>query len=80
MHFNLSLLTRVPAAKLDGWVAHVSDALAVFLVAQVHAVCVPITAPTQRDAQAVHSTLKLICMTTSWGTRGCRERERHHLK
>lgn len=68
-----SLLTRVPATKLDSWVAHVCYALTVLLVAEVHAVCVPIAAPTQGDAQAVHSTLKLICMTTSRRARGCRE-------
>lgn len=68
-----SLLTRVPAAKLDGRVAHVCDALAVLLVAQVHAVRVAVAAPTQGNAQAVHPTLKLICVTTSRGTRGCRD-------
>lgn len=68
-----SLLTRVPATKLDGWVAHVRYTLTVLLVTQVHAVCVPIAAPTQGDAQAVHSTLKLIGMTSSRGARGCRE-------
>jgi len=73
LYLNYGLLTRVPTAKLDSWVAHVCDALTVLLVAQVHAVGVPVAAPSQRDAQAVHPTLKLICMTTSRGTRGCGE-------
>lgn len=68
-----SLLTRVSAAKLDSWVAHVCDTLTVLLVAQVHAVCISIAAPAQWDAQAVHPTLKLICVTTPRRTCGCRE-------
>ncbi len=79
MCVEYGVLTRVPAAKFDRWVAHVCDALTVLLVAQVHAVCVPVTAPTQGDAQAVHPTLKLICVTTSRGARGCREKDRIRL-
>lgn len=71
------LLTRVPAAKLDCWVAHVCDTLTVLLITQVHAVSVPITAPTQGDAQPIHPTLKLICMTTSRRTSGCREERQY---
>lgn len=41
------------------------DTLTVLLIAHVHAVSVSITAPAQGDAQAIHPTLKLICMTTS---------------
>lgn len=74
-YLKYGLLTRVPAAKLDSWVAHVCDALTVLLIAQVHAVSVAITAPTQGDAQAVHPTLKFICVTTSRGTRGCAEKD-----
>lgn len=61
---------RVPAAKLDRWIAHVGNTLTILLITQVHAVSVPITAPTQGDAQAIHPTLKLICMTTSRRTSG----------
>lgn len=68
-----AVLTRVPAAKLDGRVAHVRDALAVLLVAQVHAVGVAVTAPPQGDAQAVHPTLELVCVAAPRGTRGCKE-------
>lgn len=68
------LLTGVPAAELDSRVAHVRDALAVLLVAQVHAVRVPVAAPAQGDAQAVHPTLKLVRVAAAGGTRGCGER------
>lgn len=66
-----SLLTRVPAAKLDSWVTRVRHAFTVLLIAKVHAVRVTVAAPAQGDAQAIHSTLKLISVTTSRGTRGC---------
>lgn len=66
MHFKkYGFLTGVPAAKLDSWITHVRDTLTVLLIAHVHAVSVPITAPAQGDAQAIHPTLKLVCMTTS---------------
>lgn len=67
-----SCLTGVPAAKLDGRVAHVRHALAVLLVAQVHAVRVPVAAPAQGDAQAVHPALELIGVAPSGGPSGCR--------
>lgn len=51
------------------------DALAVLLVAQVNAVGVSVAAPTQRDAQAVQTTLELICMTASRGSCGCGEKD-----
>lgn len=69
----LSILTRVPATKLDSWVTHVRNTLTVLLVTQIHAVRVPVAAPTQGDAQTIHSALKLIRMTTSRGTGGYRE-------
>ena len=75
-HISSCLLTRVPAAKLDSWITHVRDALAVLLVAHVHAVSVPITTPTHGDAQAIRPTLKLICMTTARRARGCRGRKK----
>lgn len=60
----------VLAGKLDGRVTHVCDALAVLLVAQVHAVCVSITAPSHRNTQTVHSALELICVATAGRPRG----------
>lgn len=69
-----SCLTGVPAAELDSRVAHVCHALAVLLVAQVHAVRVPVAAPAQGDAQAVHPALELIGVAASGGASGCRER------
>lgn len=65
-------LTRILAAKLDSRVTHVRDTFTVLLITQVHAVGVPVTAPAQRDAQTVHPTLELICVTTArrsggWG-------------
>lgn len=74
LDFKHDVLTRVPAAKLYSWITHVCDALTVLLITQVHAVSVTITAPAQGDAQAIHSTLKLVCMTTSRRPRGCGER------
>ena len=72
---NPAPLTRVFAAKLDGRVTHVRDAIAVLLVAQVHAVGVPVAAPAHGDAQAIHAALVLIGVTTARRTSGCRERE-----
>lgn len=60
MHTARKVLTRVFAAKLGGGVAHVRDALAVLLVAQVHAVGVAVAAPAHGDAQAVHAALELV--------------------
>ena len=63
-----SVLTRVPAAKLDCWVAHVGHTLTVALITQVHTVCVAVTAPAHGNAQAVHPTLELIYMAAAWRT------------
>ncbi len=71
-------LTGVLAGKLDGRVTHVCDALAVLLVAQVHAVCVSITAPSHRNTQTVHSALELICVATAGRPRGCRQMQKGH--
>lgn len=74
LYFRYDLLTRVPTAKFYSWITHVCDALTVLLITQIHAVSVPITAPAQGDAQAIHSTLKLICMTASRRPSGCGKR------
>jgi len=63
-------LTRFSAAELDCGVTHMGDALTVVLITEVHAVCVAITAPAHRNAQAIHPTLKLIDMATAWWA-GC---------
>lgn len=89
VHFKkCGFLTGVPAAKLDSWITHVRDTLTVLLIAHVHAVSVSITAPAQGDAQAIHPTLKLICMTTSRRASGWKKQnkpknktsKRHHSK
>lgn len=67
---NLTTLTRVFAAKLDSRITHLCDALAVFLIAQVHAIGVAIAAPTHGDAQAIHAALELVCVATARGTGG----------
>lgn len=71
LNLKRGFLTRVPAAKLDSWIAHVCDALTVLLIAHVHAVRVPVAAPAQGDAEAVHPTLKLVGVTTSRRARRC---------
>ena len=53
-----------------------SDAFAVALVAQVHAVGVAVAAPAHGDAQAIQPTLELIHVTATRRTSGWRERKR----
>lgn len=71
-----SFLTRISAAELDSRVTHVSNALTVVLIAQVHTVCVAVTAPAIGNAQAIHPTLELIYMAATWRTGSCRETSR----
>ena len=67
-----SILTGIPAAKLDSRITHVGHTLTVALITQVHAVCVAVTAPPHGNAQAVHPTLELIYMAATWRTGCCR--------
>lgn len=70
------ILTRISAAEFDCRVTHVGDTLTVALIAQVHTVCVTITAPAVGNAQAIHATLKLIFVAAAWWTSSCRENSR----
>lgn len=65
------VLTRIFAGKLDGRVTHMCDALAVLLVAQVHAVRVSVAAPSHGNTQAIHSALELVCVAPAGRPRGC---------
>lgn len=59
---------RVLAAKLDIGVACLCHAIAVLLITCIHTICVSITAPAVRYAEAIQAALKLICMATSRGS------------
>lgn len=71
-----AVLTRVLAGELYGRVTHMRDALAVLLVAEVHAVRVSIAPPSHGNAQAVHSALELIRVATARRPCGCRGRQK----
>lgn len=71
-----SILTRVSAAKLDCRITHVGHTLAVALITQVHTVCVPVTAPTHGNAQAIHPTLELVYMAAARWTGSLREKRK----
>lgn len=70
------VLTWVLAGELDCRVTHMCDALAVLLIAEVHAVRVSITAPSHGNTQAIHSALELICVATAGRPCGFRERQK----